>query len=79
MISAPDIEELILVIEDIREQSMSAHNAIIDLILTKTRETLKKVQQSDCVNAERHLRVCQATEILVNELKPALYKLTGRG
>lgn len=53
----PAMEELELVIEDIREKSMSAHHGVIDLILTEVRKTHKIIEANDLIALNNDLIV----------------------
>jgi len=78
MITAPIIQELILSIEDIREEAETEHNEVIDEILTKVRQTLKVAQENDLSVSMTDLRISEAMKVVVEELAIKACQLTGR-
>jgi len=56
MKNGPELEVLAIAIEDIREQSMDIHHAVIDLILTEVRKTHKIVEANDLMALNNDLQ-----------------------
>ena len=79
MNSAPQIESLILDIEDIRESANVFHHSVIDSILAKARETHHIVITNDLTALERDLTITKAADKLNTALFAKSNKLTGRG
>lgn len=79
MNSAPHIEVLITMIEDIREASKTSEHGVIDAILKEVRETHKLVAVNDLRVLEVNLTIVKATEELNKALFAKSSILTGRG
>lgn len=78
MNSAPHVEVLITMIEDIRETAKTSEHGVIDSILKEVRETHKVVAENDLKALQANLEITKAVEEVNKVLFAKSSVLTGR-